>query len=99
MFIGHSIAANIEFSAPITLESAYKKLKSAPGITIVDNPAKNIYTTPVECVNEDSVFISRLRIDKTVPHGLALWVVADNIRKGAALNAIQIAEHLINKQL
>ena len=99
VFIGHSIAANIEFSAPITLESANKKLKTAPGISIIDNPSKNIFITPVECVNEDSVFISRLRIDKTVPHGLALWIVADNIRKGAALNAIQIAEHLISKQL
>lgn len=99
VFIGHSIAANIEFSAPITAVDAHKQLKTASGITVVDNPLKNIFTTPAECANEDSVFVSRLRKDTTVPHGLSLWIVADNIRKGAALNAIQIAEHLINRHL
>jgi aspartate-semialdehyde dehydrogenase len=69
------------------------------GITVVDNRENGGYITPVECVKEDDVFISRLRQDPTVKHGLSMWIVADNLRKGAALNAIQIAEELVKNHL
>jgi len=95
VFIGHAVAAAVEFAAPVRLADARRALKSFAGIAVVDNPEADTYVTPVECPGEDAVFVSRLRVDPTVEHGLCLWVVADNVRKGAALNAIQIAEALL----
>ena len=95
VFIGHSESVNIEFENPITADEARKALRAFPGISVVDHRADEGYVTPVEIAGEDNVFISRIREDATVENGLNLWVVADNLRKGAALNAVQIAEVMI----
>ena len=97
VFVGHSESVNIEFSKPITVEQVYDLLEEAPGVTVVDRREAGGYISPVECVGEDGVFVSRVRIDPTVPNGINMWVVADNLRKGAALNAIQIAETLVEQ--
>ena len=99
VFVGHSEAVNIEFAEPITPGSARKVLREAPGCLVVDKREDGGYVTPVECVGEYATYISRIRKDPTVEHGLNLWVVSDNLRKGAALNAVQIAESLIAKHL
>ena len=99
VFIGHAEAINIEFEAPITEEAARAALRAQPGIVVVDHRANDGYVTPAECAGEDPVYVSRIRTDPTVEHGLSLWVVADNLRKGAALNAVQIAEHLVQDYL
>ena len=98
-FIGHAEAINIEFKKPITEDEARKALKKAPGIIVVDHRADEGYVTPVECAGEDAVYVSRIRKDPTVKNGLNIWVVSDNLRKGAALNTIQIAEELIANYL
>jgi aspartate-semialdehyde dehydrogenase len=95
VFIGHSEAVNVEFESPISEEEAREALRDAPGITLIDRRVDDGYVTPAECAGEDPVFVSRVRTDPTVENGLSLWVVADNLRKGAALNAVQIAEHLV----
>jgi aspartate-semialdehyde dehydrogenase len=95
VFIGHAEAINVEFESPISEEEARDALREAPGITLIDHRVDEGYVTPAECVGEDPVFVSRVRTDPTVENGLSLWVVADNLRKGAALNAVQIAEHLV----
>ena len=95
VFIGHSISATVEFESEITVEQARRVLTKNPSIQLLDRREEGGYATPLDCVGEDLVFISRIRKDPTVAHGLGLWVVADNIRKGAALNGVQIAEHLI----
>jgi len=95
VFIGHSEAINIEFENPITADEARRALRAFPGISVVDHRQDEGYVTPVEIAGEDNVFISRIREDSTVENGLNLWVVADNLRKGAALNAVQIAEVMI----
>jgi len=95
VFIGHSEAIHVEFEKPLSAAEARAILKSTPGISVVDHRADEGYVTPVECAGEDAVYVSRLRDDPTVEHGLAMWVVSDNLRKGAALNAVQIAEELI----
>jgi aspartate-semialdehyde dehydrogenase len=99
VFIGHSEAVNIEFAEPITADEARSILRSAPGCLVIDKQEAGGYATPYECVGEDATYISRIREDGTVENGLSMWVVADNLRKGAALNAIQIAECLINRKL
>jgi aspartate-semialdehyde dehydrogenase len=99
VFIGHSEAVNIEFERPITAEKARAALRAAPGILVVDKREDGGYVTPQECAGEDATFVSRIRKDPTVEHGLSLWVVSDNLRKGAALNAVQIAECLVNRKL
>jgi aspartate-semialdehyde dehydrogenase len=99
VFVGHAEAINLEFETPIDIEEAREALWHAPGLQLIDNPEEGTYVTPVECVGEPDVFVSRLREDTTVPYGLNMWVVADNLRKGAALNAVQIAEELINSYL
>jgi aspartate-semialdehyde dehydrogenase len=99
VFIGHSEAVNVEFERPITVEEARAVLRSAPGILIVDKHEPGGYVTPHEAAGEDATFVSRLREDPTVENGLAFWCVSDNLRKGAALNAVQIAEVLINRGL
>jgi aspartate-semialdehyde dehydrogenase len=95
VFIGHSEAVNVEFESPITVEQAREALRKAPGVSLVDFRQDEGYVTPVECAGEDAVYVSRIRKDPTVANGLSLWVVSDNLRKGAALNAVQIAERLV----
>ena len=99
VFIGHSEAVNVEFEQPITAEEARDILRSAPGCLVIDKPEPGGYATPYECAGEDATYISRIREDATVENGLSMWIVSDNLRKGAALNAIQIAECLINRKL
>jgi aspartate-semialdehyde dehydrogenase len=99
VFIGHSEAVTIEFEKPITAERARSILREAPGVLVVDKREDEGYVTPVECAGEDATYVSRIRKDPTVENGLTLWIVADNLRKGAALNAVQIAEVLINRKL
>jgi aspartate-semialdehyde dehydrogenase len=99
VFVGHSEAVTIEFEKPLSPEDARKILRESPGVMVVDKREPGGYVTPYECVGEDATYISRIRTDPTVDNGLVLWVVSDNLRKGAALNAIQIAECLINRKL
>jgi aspartate-semialdehyde dehydrogenase len=99
VFIGHSEAVNIEFEEPITADEARAILREAPGCLVVDKPEDGGYITPIETAGEDATYISRIREDQTLENGLNLWVVADNLRKGAALNAVQIAELLVNRGL
>jgi aspartate-semialdehyde dehydrogenase len=99
VFVGHSEAVNIEFENPISEDEAREILRSAPGCLVIDKREPGGYATPYECVGEDATYISRIRTDPTVDNGLEMWVVSDNLRKGAALNAIQIAESLINRKL
>ncbi len=94
---GHSEAINIEFHKPITVEQAREALRKAPGIVLLDDYAKGEVPQPIDCVGKDETFVGRIRRDPTVPHGLNIWVVADNLRKGAASNAIQIAEVLVER--
>jgi aspartate-semialdehyde dehydrogenase len=99
VFIGHSESVNIEFEKPITAEKARGILRSAPGVLVVDKREDDGYVTPIECAGEDATYVSRIRKDPTVEYGLSMWIVADNLRKGAALNAVQIAESLINRKI
>ena len=99
VFVGHAEVVNVEFAKPITAAEAQAALKAAKGISLVDHRADGGYVTQVECAGEDPVYVSRVRQDPTVKHGLNMWVVADNLRKGAALNAVQIAEELIRSHL
>ena len=99
VFIAHAEAVNVEFARPITEEAARRALRAAPGITVVDHRADEGYVTPAEVAGDDPVYVSRIRIDPTVAHGLSLWVTADNLRKGGALNAVQIAELLASNYL
>ena len=99
VFVGHSEAVNIEFERPISANEARDILREAPGCMVIDKHEDGGYITPVECAGDYATFISRIREDITVENGLNLWVVSDNLRKGAALNAIQIAELLIAKYL
>jgi aspartate-semialdehyde dehydrogenase len=99
VFVGHSEAVNIEFEKSISPEKARSILRKSPGVMVVDDPEEDKYITPTECVGEYATFVSRIRVDSTVKNGLSMWIVSDNLRKGAALNAVQIAELLINKKL
>ena len=99
VFVGHSEAVNIECEKPITADEARNILRSAPGCLVVDKREPGGYITPHEAAGEDATYISRIREDATVENGLAFWCVSDNLRKGAALNAVQIAEVLINRGL
>jgi aspartate-semialdehyde dehydrogenase len=99
VFIGHSEAVTIEFENPITAEEAREALRNAPGVIVIDKREAGGYATPYEAAGEDATYVSRIREDATVENGLALWCVSDNLRKGAALNAVQIAECLINRKL
>src|ERR1700710_1173619 len=99
VFRGHSESVNIEFEKPVTAEKARAALRAAPGILVVDKREDGGYVTPIECAGEDATFVSRIRKDPTVENGLNMWIVSDNLRKGAALNAVQIAETLIKRNL
>src|ERR1017187_6739749 len=99
VFVGHSESVNIEFENEISAEEAQNILREAPGVMLVDKREDGGYVTPIECVGDFATYVSRVREDSTVENGLSLWCVSDNLRKGAALNAIQIAEYLINRKL
>lgn len=99
VFIGHGEAVNVEFEKPISADEAREILRNAPGCQVVDKHEDGGYMTPYESAGEDDTFVSRIREDITVENGLAFWVVADNLRKGAALNAVQIAELLVARNL
>jgi len=99
VFIGHAEAVNVEFENPIDEEDARDALRGQAGVTLIDHRLDEGYVTPAEAAGEDAVFVSRLRTDPTVENGLSLWVVSDNLRKGAALNAVQIAERLVEDYL
>jgi aspartate-semialdehyde dehydrogenase len=99
VFVGHSEAVNIEFDKPITADEAREILREAPGCLVIDKREPGGYITPMEAAGEDATYISRIREDGTVENGLSMWIVSDNLRKGAALNAVQIAELMINRKL
>jgi aspartate-semialdehyde dehydrogenase len=99
VFIGHSEAVNIEFENPLSPEEAREILREAPGCQVIDKREDGGYITPYESAGEDATYISRIREDITVENGLAMWIVSDNLRKGAALNTIQIAELLVARDL
>ena len=99
VFVGHSEAVNIEFENEISAEEAREILREAPGLMVIDKHEDGGYATPLDCVGEFATFVSRIREDHTIENGLSLWVVSDNLRKGAALNAVQIAELMLNRGL
>ena len=99
VFVGHSEAVNVEFERPVTAEEARATLREAPGVLVVDKREPGGYVTPVECVGDYATYVSRIREDQTIDNGLSFWVVSDNLRKGAALNTVQIAEVIINRNL
>ncbi len=96
---GHSESVNIEFENPYTVEEVREALSSFSGIVLKDNPAQNEYPMPLQAHEKDEVFVGRIRRDFTIENGLNLWIVADNLRKGAATNAVQIAEYLVKNKL
>jgi aspartate-semialdehyde dehydrogenase len=99
VFIGHSEAVNIEFEKPITADEAREILRDAPGCVVIDKRENGGYATPIDSAGEDATYISRIREDSTIDNGLNMWIVSDNLRKGAALNAVQIAELLVARGL
>ncbi len=99
VFVSHSEAVNVEFERPVTADEARDILRESPGLMVIDNPAEEQYVTPVEAAGDFATFVSRIREDATIENGLNMWVVSDNLRKGAALNTVQIAEALVNRGL
>ncbi|HEY4275793.1 MAG TPA: aspartate-semialdehyde dehydrogenase, partial [Rhizomicrobium sp.] len=99
VFVSHAEALTVEFENPITADKARSILRQAPGVLVVDKREDEGYVTPIEAAGEDATYVSRIRKDPTVENGLSLWIVSDNLRKGAALNAVQIAECLVNRKL
>ncbi len=97
VFIGHSEAVNVEFSQPMSPDEARHILAQAPGVKVLDDPIISLYPQPWSAANTDEVFVGRIRRDASHPRGLAMWIVADNVRKGAALNAVQIAEEMVKR--
>jgi len=96
---GHSESVNITFEKAFELETIKTLLRATPGVEVLDNPQKNEYPMPLQAANQDAVFVGRIRYDESIENGLNLWIVADNLRKGAATNTIQIAEYLIAENL
>lgn len=99
VFNGHSESVNVEFERPLSVEEARELLRKMPGVAVFDDPEKMLFPTPMDVTGEDLVLVGRVREDPTVAHGLNLWIVGDNLRKGAALNAVQIAEVLVREHL
>jgi aspartate-semialdehyde dehydrogenase len=99
VFNCHSEAVNIEFENPISVAQAKSLLDKSDGVLVIDNPKEMKFITPIEASSQDAVFVSRIRKDESIKNGISMWVVADNLKKGAALNAVQIAEVLIKKYL
>jgi aspartate-semialdehyde dehydrogenase len=98
VYIGHGEAVNVEFGQPMSAQEAREILSRAPGVKVLDNPQKDLYPLPIQSAGTDDVFVGRIRQDISHPNGLAMWVVADNLRKGAALNAVQIAEVVVKEE-
>jgi aspartate-semialdehyde dehydrogenase len=99
VLVGHSESVNIETERKLTAADARALLAQAPGVVVIDDPANRGYPMPIMAAATDEVFVGRIREDRTIAHGLNLWIVADNVRKGAALNAVQIAERLVSDGL
>ena len=99
VFIGHAEAVNIQFAREVSAQEARELLRNAPGVSVIDHRANEGYVTPEESTGEDAVYVSRIREDATIENGLNIWVVSDNLRKGAALNTVQIAELLVSRPL
>ena len=99
VYISHSEAVHVEFSRPMSPDDVQDTLREAPGITVLDEPSVNLYPTPVAVAGKDDTYVGRIRQDASHPNGIAFWLVSDNLRKGAALNAIQIAEELVARNL
>ena len=99
VFVGHSESVNVEFESPMELEEAVDLLQNADGVVVMDRREAAGYITPKDAAGDTAVFVSRLREDTTVPYGLNMWIVSDNLRKGAALNTVQIAEELIKSYI
>ncbi len=99
VMVGHSEAVHIEFANPVDVSDVRQKLSSAPGLRVLDDPASNVYPMPIDSAARDEVFVGRIRQDGSHPRGIAMWLVSDNLRKGAALNAIQIAEEVLAREL
>ena len=95
VYYGHSESINVEFKTPVTAKQVREALENTKGIVVMDDTEKGVYPTPRELADRDEVFVGRIRQDESVESGVNLWVVADNIRKGAATNAVQILEHII----
>ena len=96
--VGHSAAVHVEFKRPMSVAEARELLTATPGVTVMDDPASNVYPMPINAAGKDDVFVGRIRQDASHPNGLAMWVVSDNLRKGAATNAVQIAEELVARR-
>jgi aspartate-semialdehyde dehydrogenase len=99
VYTSHGESVNVEFSQSMTPEEAREILSSSPGVTVQDNPKGDLYPLPLSAAGADDVFVGRIRRDFSHPKGLAMWVVADNLRKGAALNAVQIAEAMVRQEM
>jgi len=99
VFFSHSESINVETDRPITPDEVRTLLENAPGVKVVDDPSKNLYPMAIDAAGRDETFVGRIRADESVPNGINLWVVSDNIRKGAATNAVQIAEILAQDYL
>jgi aspartate-semialdehyde dehydrogenase len=99
VFYGHSESVNIETERKLSAKEARAILAQAPGVQVYDNPSEKMYPLAVDAAGEDATYVGRIREDDTIPNGLNMWIVADNIRKGAALNAVQIAEELVRRDL
>jgi hypothetical protein len=97
VYVSHSAALHLEFDHPMPVDEARELLAAMPGVKVVDNPEQGGYPMPWDAAGEDAVFVGRIRQDQSLANGLALWVVSDNLRKGAALNAMQIAEELVRR--
>ena len=99
VMVSHSEALHIEFAAPMAPEEVREILSGFPGVEVLDDPRSNVYPMPVDAAGRDEVFVGRIRQDISHPNGIAMWVVSDNLRKGAATNAIQIAEEVLSREL
>lgn len=99
VFRGHSESVNIETELPVDINYLKYLLRQSPGIKVIDNPELNLYPMPINCQDKDYVFVGRIRKDYSISNGINMWIVSDNLRKGAALNAVQIAELLIDRNL
>jgi len=99
VFVGHGEAVNLDLETPLSAARARAILRAAPGVIVIDKREDGGYITPIDAAGESATYVSRIREDRTVEHGLSLWVVSDNLRKGAALNSVQIAELLVNRKL
>ncbi len=99
VFVGHSLAVHAEFERPMTADEVRAILRDAPGVVVEDDPANSVYPMPITAAGKDPVYVGRIRQDSSNPNGIAMWISSDNIRKGAALNAIQIAEEMIARRL